>query len=53
MMPYAGSTKSGTPYIMKYTDNFESLCSREVERPSVISHFFADSNTVDLHYQAQ
>jgi hypothetical protein len=38
---------------MKYTDDFGNLCSREVEGPSVISHFFGDSNTVDLHNQAQ
>jgi hypothetical protein len=53
MTPHAGSTKSGAPYIMKYTDDFGNLCSREVERPAVISHFFGDSNTIDSHNQAR
>jgi hypothetical protein len=52
MTPNAGSTKSGTPYIMKYTDDFGNLCSRQVDHPSVISHFFGDSNTIDSHNQA-
>jgi hypothetical protein len=37
MIPYGGSTKSGTPYIMKYTDDFGNLHSREVKHPSIIS----------------
>jgi hypothetical protein len=54
MTPNAGSTKSGTPYIMKYTDDFRNLCSREVDHPSVISHFFGDYNTIiDSHNQAR
>jgi len=52
MTPNAGSTKSGTPHIMKYTDDFGNLCSREVDRPSVISHFFGDSNTIDSYNKA-
>jgi len=33
---YAGSTKPGTPYIMKYTNDFVNLFSRGVlECPSV------------------
>jgi hypothetical protein len=52
MTPNAGSTKSGTLYIMKYTNDFGNLCSTEVDRPSVISHFFGDSNTIDSHNQS-
>jgi len=37
---------------MKYTDDFGNLCSREVDRPSVISHFFGDSNTIDSYNKA-
>jgi hypothetical protein len=39
MTQHAGSTKAGAPYIMKYTDDFGNLFSREVECPAVISHF--------------
>jgi hypothetical protein len=41
MMENAGSTKPGDPYMMKYTDSYGNLCSREVERPAVISDLFA------------
>jgi hypothetical protein len=47
MTDYAGTTKPGEPYMMKYTAGYRNLCSREVERPAVISDFFKDSNTVN------
>ena len=53
MTDNAGTTKPGEPYMMKYTDGYGNLCSREVERPAVISDFFKDSNTVDRHNQSQ
>jgi hypothetical protein len=53
MTPHAGPTKSCTPYIMKYTDDFGNNCLREVECPAVISHFFGDSNTIDSYNQAR
>ena len=49
----AGSTKPGDPYMMKYTDSYGNLCSREVERPAAISDFFAESNTIDRHNQSR
>ena len=49
----AGSTKPGRPYIMKYTDGYGNLCSREVERPAVLSDFFEHSNTIDRHNQSR
>jgi hypothetical protein len=36
---------------MRYTDGFGNLCTRDVERPDVISTFFQDSNVIDAHNQ--
>jgi len=47
MTENAASTKPGDPYMMKYTDSYDNICSREVEHPAVISDFFAESNTID------
>jgi hypothetical protein len=47
----AGSTHAGTPYTMKYTDGYGNVCSRLVERPEIISNFFAHSNAIDTHNQ--
>jgi len=47
----AGSTMLGEPYHMKYTDSFGNVCTRYVDRPQVISHFFASSNKIDVHNQ--
>jgi len=47
----AGSSKPGDPYQMKYTDSFGNLCTRYVDRPQVISNFFAGSNAIDTHNQ--
>jgi hypothetical protein len=47
----AGSSKPGTPYQMKYTNAFGSICTRFVDRPQVVSNFFAGSNVIDTHNQ--
>jgi len=47
----AGSSKPGTPYQMKYTDNFGNICTRYIDRPQVVSNFFAGSNVIDTHNQ--
>jgi hypothetical protein len=49
----AGRTTPGTPYIMRYTDGFGNLCTRDVERPDVVSSFFQDSNVIDSHNQSR
>ena len=53
MTSKAGSTKPGKPYEMKYTDPHGNVCTRLVERPAVLSEFFADSNKIDAHNQAR
>ena len=47
----AGSTSEGDPYEMKYTDSYGNICTRFVDRPEVISNFFASSNIIDTHNQ--
>jgi len=47
----AGSTVEGIPYNMKYTDGYGNVCTRLVERPDIISKFFAASNVIDTHNQ--
>jgi len=47
----AGTTTLGEPYHMKYTDSFGNVCTRYVDRPEVISNFFASSNKIDTHNQ--
>jgi hypothetical protein len=47
----AGSTCEGDPYKMKYTDSYGNICTRFVDRPEVISNFFASSNVIDTHNQ--
>jgi hypothetical protein len=47
----AGSSQLGEPYHMKYTDAFGNMCTHYVDRPQVISNFFAASNTIDTHNQ--
>jgi hypothetical protein len=36
---------------MKYTNSFGNICSRYVDRPQVVSNFFAASNVIDTHNQ--
>ena len=38
---------------MKYTDDHGNVCVHLVDRPDVVSRFFADSNLVDKHNQVQ
>ncbi len=47
----AGTTQLGEPYHMKYTDSYGNVCTRYVDRPDVISNYFAHSNTIDVHNQ--
>ena len=47
----AGSTAKGDSYVMKYTDSYGNICTRLVDRPDMISKFFATSNTIDTHNQ--
>ena len=49
----AGSTTPGTPYEMKFTDNFGNIHVRDVDRPDIVSKFFQESNCVDKHNQAR
>jgi hypothetical protein len=45
----AGSKKAGTPYYMRFTDAYINVYVRKVQRPTIISTFFNDSNCVDSH----
>ncbi len=36
---------------MKYTDSFGNICTHNVDRPQVVSNFFASSNVIDTHNQ--
>jgi len=47
----SGGTCQGEPYEMKYTDNYGNICTRYVDRPEVVSSFFATSNVIDTHNQ--
>jgi len=49
----AGSTKKGSPYEMKVTDDYGNVHVRDVDRPDIISNFFQSSNTIDRHNQAR
>jgi hypothetical protein len=51
MSENAGSTASGEPYQMKFSDNNGNMHVRNVPRPQVISDYFKDSNCVDIHNQ--
>ncbi len=47
----AGSTAEGLPYQMKYTDDYGNVHEHQVERPDVVSKFYAYSNVIDCHNQ--
>ena len=49
----AGTTRGGTPYEMKYTDDYGNVHVRLIDRPDVISSFYRDSNLVDMHNQVR
>jgi hypothetical protein len=36
---------------MKYTDGYSNICTRLVDRPDLITKFFASSNIIDTHNQ--
>jgi len=48
-----GSTTPGTPYEMKFTENFGNIQVRDVDRPAIISKFVQESNCVDKYNQAR
>jgi hypothetical protein len=45
----AGSTKAGTPSVMKFCDSYNNVCVHKVDRPAIVSQFFDDSNCIDSH----
>jgi hypothetical protein len=47
----AGSTVSGDPYEMKFTDSYGNIVTHFVDCPEVVSTFFKTSNTIDTHNQ--
>ena len=47
--PGTGSTRPGAPYEMKYATDNGNVGVRWVDRPDVISKYFAGSNAVDKH----
>jgi len=49
----AGRTTPGNPYVMRFTDGFGNLCTRDVEHLDVISTFFENSNIIDSHNQCR
>jgi hypothetical protein len=49
----AGRTTPGNPYVMRFTDGFGNLCTRDVECLDVISTFFENSNVIDSHNQCR
>ena len=48
-----GSTQPGEPYLAKFPDKFDNVCTKEVARPDIISNYFNKSNMVDLRNQAR
>ena len=46
---HAGTTEDGDPYEMKWTDDVGNVHIRNVARPAVISKFFQNCNSVDVH----
>jgi hypothetical protein len=53
MSPGAGSTRPGKPYEMKYPTEQSNLGIRFVDRPDVVSKYFAASNCIDRHNQVR
>ena len=45
----AASTTDGTPYEMKWTDEYSNVHIRTVPRPELVSFFFEHVNAVDVH----
>ena len=49
----AGSTLPGTPYEMKYTDDYGNVQIRLIDCPDIVSCFYKDSNLIDMHNQVR
>ncbi len=49
----AGSTAKGTPYQMKFTDDWGNIHIRDVDWPDIISRFFQSSNTIIISVDKQ
>ena len=47
----AGSTVSGDPYEMKFTDSYGNIVTLFIDHPEVVSTFFKMSNAIDTHNQ--
>ena len=45
----ASTLEHGEPYEMKYCDIFGNVQTRKVDRPEMISNYFAQSNVIDNH----
>lgn len=45
----AANLESGDPYQMKYSDIFGNVQTRNVDRPDMVSNYFAQSNVIDNH----
>lgn len=49
----AGNTTEGKPYIARFTDKYGNINGRSVQRPEVLSKYYAQSNKVDMHNQSR
>ena len=47
----AGPTDFGAPYVAHFCDEFENLCSRNIDRPGVVSRYFWGAPVIDNHNQ--
>ena len=50
-MKDTGSTRVGSPYEMKYTDDWGNVHCWNVECPDILSKFIKASNKIDKHNQ--
>ena len=50
-MKDAGFTRVGSPYEMKYTDDWGNVHCQNDECPDILSKFFEASNMIDKHNQ--
>jgi hypothetical protein len=53
VMTHKAGTTPGNPYVVRFTDGFGNLCTRDVERLDVISIIFQNSTVIDSHNQCQ
>ena len=47
----AGTTEPGDPYVVKFMDESGARQTRHVNRPHIISSYFAIANVIDVHNQ--